>query len=62
MELFVSAVGLVLIFEGLPYFIAPLAAKNMAAFMAQTDPRVLRVGGFLLMLTGLGILYVFRGD
>jgi hypothetical protein len=61
-ELFVSAVGLVLIFEGIPYFLYPEGMKRMAGFMAQTDSKALRIGGLALMLAGIGILYVFKGN
>ncbi len=59
MRLFVSAVGLVLIFEGLPYFLYPDGVRQVAMFMAGSDSKSLRVGGLALMLAGLGILYAF---
>jgi len=59
MELLISAIGLVLILEGLPYFINPDGMKNMAQFMSTVESKTLRTAGFVLMLTGLVILYVF---
>lgn len=59
MELFMTALGLVLIIEGLPYFISPAMMQRYALLMASMDARVLRVGGLALMLIGLGILYAF---
>lgn len=61
MELFMTALGLVLIIEGLPYFISPQMMQRYALLMASMDGRVLRFGGFTLMLAGLGILYAFVG-
>ncbi len=61
MELFMTALGLVLIIEGLPYFISPQVMQRYAFLMASMDGRVLRFGGLTLMLTGLGILYAFVG-
>lgn len=61
MELFIVALGLVLIIEGLPYFISPLLMQRYALNMASMDTRVLRVGGLILMSLGLGILYAFVG-
>lgn len=61
MELFMAALGLVLIIEGLPYFISPLLMQRYALNMASMDTRLLRVGGLILMFLGLGILYAFIG-
>ncbi len=60
MELFFSAVGLLLIFEGLPYFINPEGMQKMAELLQSANPAMLRMGGFFLMITGLMILYVFN--
>ncbi len=62
MELFFSAIGLLLIFEGLPYFINPEGMQKMAELMRDANPGTLRTGGFLLMITGLMILYVFSSS
>lgn len=59
MELFMTAVGLVLVIEGIPYFISPRMMQRYALTMAAMDPHVLRFGGLTLMLVGLGILYAF---
>jgi len=60
MKLFLSAFALVLIFEGLPYFINPNAMKNMAQFIIELNPRTLRITGFAMMLVGLFILYAYH--
>lgn len=61
MKLFMSTLGLVLIIEGLPYFIGPESMRLYALRMASMDARVLRFGGLTLMLAGLGILHAFLG-
>jgi hypothetical protein len=61
MELFITAVGLLLIIEGLPYFINPNGMKNIAGILLAMNSRNLRIGGLVLMSTGLVILYVVHG-
>jgi len=53
--------GLLLIFEGIPYFVNPEGMKSAAKLMLQASPKTLRVGGFALMITGLVILYLANG-
>jgi len=59
MKLFFAAIGLVLIFEGLPYFLKPDGMKNMARFIVDAEPSTLRMGGLALMIVGLILLYLF---
>lgn len=61
MGILMTALGLVLIVEGLPYFISPGRMKLYALYMASMDDRVLRAGGLILALAGLGIIYAFAG-
>lgn len=58
MKLFLSAIGLLLIFEGLPYFLNPGGVRKLAEFLINVEPKNLRITGFALMLVGLLILYV----
>ena len=60
MELFISAIGLLLIIEGLPYFINPNGMKGMARYLMTVETKNLRIGGFVMMTCGLAILYVFH--
>lgn len=62
MELFISAIGLVLIIEGLPYFISPNGMKGMAGYLMTVETKKLRVGGFVMMACGLAVLYVFHSS
>ena len=60
MSLFLSAVGLMMIFEGVPYFCAPSHVKVFAQKIGEIPDQVLRVIGCALMLTGLTIVYLGR--
>lgn len=60
MELLISAIGLLLIIEGLPYFMNPNGMKSMAGYLTTVNSKNLRIGGFVMMTTGLAILYVFH--
>ena len=62
MELFISTMGLVLIIEGLPYFMDPNGMKSMAGYLQTVNSKNLRIGGFVLMAAGLAILYVFHSS
>lgn len=58
---FVTALGLMFVFEGLIYGGAPHLAKRMAGEVQQSQELNLRVIGFACMVVGLGIVWVARG-
>ena len=58
MSLFLSALGLMMIFEGVPYFCAPSQLKVFAQKIGEVPDQVLRIIGFALMLAGLAIVYL----
>ncbi|MEE9613803.1 MAG: DUF2065 domain-containing protein [Thermodesulfobacteriota bacterium] len=60
MTFFWSVIGVVLIIEGIPYFIFPGKVKNWAQFLQEIPERTLRVMGFASMGVGLVLLYVVR--
>ena len=60
MGLFLSALGLMMIFEGIPYFCAPSQVKVFAEKIGKIPDQVLRVVGFALMLVGLTVVYFGR--
>ena len=60
MSLFLSALGLMMIFEGVPYFCAPSQVKIFAQKIGEVPDQVLRIIGFVLMLAGLTIVYFGR--
>ncbi|MDX1763675.1 MAG: DUF2065 domain-containing protein [bacterium] len=60
MELFLSALGLAMIIEGLPYFIAPNKLKALARRLPELPGSVIRTFGFTIVLMGLLTIYLGR--
>ena len=60
MEYFLCVLGMVMIVEGLPYFAAPARMKAWIEKLIQLPDATLRLTGFLLMMAGLGMIYVGR--
>lgn len=60
MEIFLSALGLVLILEGIPYFISPPRMKEFMRQIQEMDDGALRKMGLLAMIIGLLIIYLVR--
>ena len=56
-----SALGLVLVLEGIMPFLNPDGTRRTMAMIARADSRTLRTLGFICMAVGLVILYVVRG-
>lgn len=61
MKFFLCVMGMVLIVEGLPYFAFPHKMKEMMTVILTVQDTVLRRFGLMLMLAGLGIVYVTIG-
>ncbi|WP_457553004.1 DUF2065 domain-containing protein [Desulfobacula sp.] len=59
MKFFFCVIGMVMIVEGLPYFAFPGKMKEMVQKMLGIEDNTLRKFGFVLMLAGLCIIYVF---
>lgn len=57
MKFFFSVIGMVMIVEGLPYFVSPARMKEMVQVIARLDNTNLRKFGFVLMFAGLCIVY-----
>jgi uncharacterized protein YjeT (DUF2065 family) len=60
MEYFFCVLGMVMIVEGLPYFAAPAKMKVWIEKMVELPDSALRLIGFLLMIFGLGLVYMAR--
>lgn len=60
MELFMCVLGMVLVFEGLPYFTFPDRMKAYMEFVLQQDNVALRVMGGIMVFLGLLIIFVAR--
>ncbi len=61
MEFFLCVIGMVMIIEGLPYFAFPDTLKSFVQKMGEMPSNTLRIFGFVLMLTGLGLVYLGKG-
>jgi len=60
MEFFLCVVGMVMIIEGLPYFIFPAKMKVWIQKILVTPEGALRRLGFVLMAVGLLLVYFGR--
>ncbi|OGL43747.1 MAG: hypothetical protein A2W05_05185 [Candidatus Schekmanbacteria bacterium RBG_16_38_10] len=60
MDTILIAVGIVLIIEGLPYFIIPEQVKEITKRIQEIPSSSLRLFGFTLMLAGLIVVYLAR--
>jgi len=58
MDYFLCVVGMVMIIEGLPYFIVPDRMKAWVSKVLEMPEASLRQFGFVLMIVGLGLVYM----
>lgn len=58
--LFFSAIGLALIFEGLPYLLFAERMRNILLSLAENPPTVLRGMGILGIVVGLFVIWLAR--
>ena len=58
---FLSAVGLMLVMEGIVPFLSPAQFRRLLAGMARVDDRALRIAGFLSMVAGAALVFLVRG-
>jgi uncharacterized protein len=59
-RLIILALGIMLIFEGIPYFAFPEATKRFMNEVQQMPDKVLRIFGFIALVAGL--LLIFLGS
>lgn len=60
-KLFLTALGLAFILEGLPYFLAAEKMPDVLRALAERRPGELRSLGLTAILVGLAVLFVLRG-
>jgi uncharacterized protein len=58
---FLTALGLLLVFEGVLYGGFPAAAKRVAAEVTGQNESLLRAVGLAAMVIGLGLVWLARG-
>ncbi len=56
----IIAIGLVLIIEGIPYFLAPAKTKEYLEIIKTLPEESMRKLGFCMMMAGLAVIYLFR--
>jgi uncharacterized protein len=62
MKFFICVLGMVLIVEGLPYFAFPERIKAYLLKLVDIPDSMLRVMGFLCIMTGLILVYFGRWE
>jgi len=60
MEFFLCVLGMVMIIEGVPYFVFPEKMKSWVRKVLEIPEGSLRRFGFVLMLIGLWLVYMGR--
>ncbi len=60
MEFFLSVIGMVMVIEGIPYFVLPEKMKTVMKTAQLQPDNVLRIFGAVLMVTGLIIVFFAR--
>ena len=58
MQFFLCVLGMVMVVEGLPYFAFPEQMKLVIEKVLEMPDSALRKLGFVLMLAGVGLVYV----
>ncbi len=58
MEFFLCVIGMVMIIEGLPYFVFPEKMKAWILKVLELPEGTLRKFGLVLMVLGLGLVYM----
>ena len=58
MKFFICVIGMVMIIEGLPYFAFPEKMKSWFLKLLEVPANNLRKFGFIIMLIGLGLVYI----
>lgn len=53
MDFLLTVIGVVLVIEGIPWFLSPVGTKNLLRQILPLPSRLLRLAGFAAMLLGL---------
>jgi len=59
-KIFIAALGLALIMEGLPYFLGPEAVKSLVRKVLELPPAYLRAFGLTAIIAGLALVGLSR--
>lgn len=61
MDFLLVVIGVVMVVEGIPWFLAPGGYKRLLLQLLPVDDTVLRLAGLAMMLGGLLLVYLIRG-
>ncbi len=61
MKLFILLIGMVLIFEGLPYVVAPESMQRWLKKISEIPPEQLRIMGIIAMAAGFLLCWIIQG-
>jgi len=61
MDFLLVIIGVVMIVEGIPWFLSPGAYKRLLLRLLPVNDATLRLLGLAFMLTGLMLVYLVRG-
>jgi uncharacterized protein YjeT (DUF2065 family) len=61
MPLLVKIIGILLVLEGIPWFLSPSGTKNLLRSIMAVPDRYLRLLGLTLMLLGVFVVYLATG-
>jgi uncharacterized protein YjeT (DUF2065 family) len=59
-NIFIAALGLALILEGIPYFLGPGAVKKLVGKVLELPPTSLRFFGLTFIIAGLALVALSR--
>ncbi|MGA1826152.1 MAG: DUF2065 domain-containing protein [bacterium] len=60
MKLFLTVIGLIMVLEGMPYFLFPRKFKEIIMIMQKLSDSYLRLIGLISMLMGLVAIYLAK--
>ena len=60
-EALIVVLGVVLIVEGMPWFLSPRGTKRMLSELSQLKDNALRLVGLAFMLVGLLLVFLVKG-
>jgi len=58
MKFFLTVMGVVMIIEGMPWFLSPQGVKKMLVQILPLPERTMRSLGLILMFAGLAAVYI----
>jgi len=58
MEFFLTVIGVVMVVEGMPWFLSPQGVKKMLLQILPLPEHIMRSMGLVLMLAGLAMVYI----